>query len=156
MKRSFFLLFLFCCLQSLSHFAGTALAHLSVELIESAKIGDIQKVSTLLAQGAEINATDNQGVTALSWSSYNGHAEVVKTLIDGGADINHQDNDGMTALMVASFKGYSNIVNTLIKDGANIYIRDNSGKTALQMAKFNNHYETSRILEKNIENNHGG
>jgi len=145
------LFLLLCFLQSCLLFYGTGLAATTTKLIESAKTGNVKKVSELLTAGAEINAVDNQGVTALSWSAFNGHSEIVKTLIEAGADINHKDNDGMTALMAAAFKGNLDIVKTLIKAGSYIQASDNSGRSALQMAEFKGHLDVIQFLKNNIE-----
>ncbi len=70
-------------------------------LIEAARKGDIAKVKTLLAEGAEVNHQDQYGYTALIWAANKGHAEVVKHLLAEGAEVNHKNKKGETALAVA-------------------------------------------------------
>ncbi len=45
-------------------------------------------VQELIERGADINAMNNSGITALMSASFNGHIEVVKELIKRGADVN--------------------------------------------------------------------
>jgi uncharacterized protein len=56
----------------------------------------------LLAHGAEVNAKDDVGWTALMGASYAGHLNLVQALLAKGAEVNAKANNGKTALMVAS------------------------------------------------------
>ena len=68
-------------------------------LIDAAKKGDVAKVKTLLAEGANIDHQDRRGLTALMWASMRGHVPVVEVLLAQGAKVNHQDYHGGTALL---------------------------------------------------------
>jgi ankyrin repeat protein len=62
------------------------------ELMTAAYAGDLEKVEQLLAAGADVNATDEAGWSALMKACYNaeqkrGFADVVQALIDAGANI---------------------------------------------------------------------
>ena len=54
-------------------------------IIQAARDGDLPAVQTLLAEGADINAEDSNGGTALMRASYKGHTEIVKLLLEKGA-----------------------------------------------------------------------
>ena len=57
------------------------------------------KVAKLLIEsGADVNAKDFEGRTALMKTSYNINAEITKALLEAGADVNARDKSGMTAL----------------------------------------------------------
>jgi ankyrin repeat protein len=58
----------------------------------------LKVVSLLLAQGADINARDKQGRTALIHAAREGDSEMVKLLLEKGADPLIKDNNGDTAL----------------------------------------------------------
>lgn len=87
-------------------------------LFEAAKRGDLDEVNCLLASGAEVNAKQYNGTTALMEASVNGHKEVVLALLNMGADVNAKAKDGYTALMVASLNGHKEIVQALLDKGA--------------------------------------
>ena len=88
---------------------------------QSVESGDYAEVKRLIEKGADVNAQDNEGATALMLASYNGHTEVVKLLIDKGVDVNAHANTGHTALMLASAEGHKEIVKLLLNAGAQEY-----------------------------------
>ena len=67
----------------------------------AAQGGHAAAIAALLAAGAEINAKDNDGGTALMLAAEGGHAAAIEALLAAGAEINAKENDGMTALMYA-------------------------------------------------------
>ncbi len=88
--------------------------------------GDPAVVEALLAKGADVNAKDESGITALMWAS--GHLDVVQALLAEGADVNAKRNDGLTLLMQASQLGHLDVVQALIDRGADVNAKDNSGR----------------------------
>ena len=67
------------------------------ELITATKKKDLNKVKELIKSGADLNAKDTFGGTALIIASNIGHTEIVKLLIESGSDVNIASNDGRTA-----------------------------------------------------------
>ena len=62
----------------------------------------------LLRNGADVNAKQRDGMTALMWACMEKRLDIVKLLLRNGADLNTaKDRDGKTALMWAkqSWKG---------------------------------------------------
>jgi ankyrin repeat protein len=100
---------------------------LNRQLINAVKEGNLKKVIDLLENGADVNAKNNDGYTALMTASREGHKEIVELLIKNGADVNVKNNDGGTALMYASSKGHKEIVELLIKNGADVNAKNNNG-----------------------------
>jgi len=108
---------------------------INAHFLEAAKSGDKAKVERLLKAGADVDAKDHYGMTALMWASKNGHKETVDILIKNKADVNAKDNNnGMTALMWASWQGYEEIVDVLIAAEADVNAKDKYGWTALMYA----------------------
>ena len=86
----------------------------------------------LLKAGADVNAKDANGRTALMMSTlvaYN--PEMIKILVDSGADVNLQDSNGTTALMSAVHNPAWPMTKILLEAGANVNLRDANGRTAL-------------------------
>ena len=75
-------------------------------------------MQALLAQGADVNAKDNLGYTALMYAAENGHTETAQALLAHGTDVNAKDNFGWTALMYAKEMGYVETIRMLKKAGA--------------------------------------
>jgi len=119
---------------------------LDLALVEASHAGSTDIVSLLLDKGADVNAQDADGYTALSIASRNGHTEVVKLLLDKGADVNVQDADGDTALIWASRNGHTEVVKLLLDKGADINAKDKYGDTALILASRKGHTEIVKVL----------
>jgi ankyrin repeat protein len=95
--------------------------------------GNAETVRELLAGGANIEARDMEGATALMQASTKGNVEVVKALLAGGADVNAKSSQGETsALMMAAGNGRLETTRVLLASGADVNAK--AGKTALMLA----------------------
>lgn len=59
-------------------------------LAKAAGEGDVEKISSLVAEGADVNATGKGGLTILGWALYKQNIDGFSKLIDLGADPNIQ------------------------------------------------------------------
>lgn len=92
-------------------------------------------VEFFIANGANVNAKNQNGDTAIIEASHFGNTEIVRLLIAAGANVNIQNVYGLTALMNANMGfGYPEVVKLLISAGANVNAQDSSGETALMFA----------------------
>ena len=87
-------------------------------MIEAAEINNVDVLKALLDAGAKINATNNEGQTALMIAASNALVNNVRTLILAGADINARDKEGLTPLMYAKEEEKSAVVRLLKSYGA--------------------------------------
>lgn len=76
-------------------------------LMRAAEFGDVSVVEKMVLAGADVNAKDENGWTALMYSAKESDNcdlhEMVGCLVkQGGADINAVNDDGETALFVAA------------------------------------------------------
>ena len=121
--------------------------HTGSRLVEAASRGQVEKVRTLLEEGARINQKSQEGVTALIAASAQGHVRTVELLLDRGADLEAKDREGSTALTQAAMLGHNRIVTALIEAGAEISIQDQQlGMTPLMWAAFNGRTHTVKTL----------
>jgi len=107
---------------------------------QAARRGDVEALERLLAAGADIDARDAHGQTALMLAARIGHHAAVILLVDRGADLNHTAKFHLSALMLAVLNNHSKIVETLVKAGADRSIRGTGapafdGKTAMELAQ---------------------
>lgn len=91
-------------------------------------------VHTLIARGADVNAKDDGGATALMLAAGRDDPSFLEPLLQAGADVNAQDSLGRSALMVAaeSFRNEIVKVRILLDAHADVTLRDGEGRTALQ------------------------
>ena len=99
----------------------------------AALYGDVEDVRLLLAQGADANAQNDGGGTALMYAIED--AEKTRLLLDRGADVNARSGEGRTALLIAVGRAGSNaVVKLLLERGASASVRLPDGRGALQLA----------------------
>jgi ankyrin repeat protein len=103
----------------LLHFAGANINSRSngcMPLFIAAGEGRSDVVRYLLAEGADVNAREQLGDTALTEAAYYGHVALVKELLAHGADVNAIGNDG-TALDIALNRNNSAVADLLKHHG---------------------------------------
>ena len=81
------------------------------ELVYWASLGEVEEVEKLLAQGVDVNQTDDEGYSALQAAAENDNLEVVKLLVAKGAHVAYKGE--YTALQLAEMAGNSEIVDYL-------------------------------------------
>lgn len=95
----------------------------------------VKSVAVLLGGGAEIDAKDSLGLTALMQATKNGHNDVIGELLNNAASVYAVDNKGRTALHHAAMgRSSENIIDTLLAAGAPVTARDNEGQTPKDLA----------------------
>jgi ankyrin repeat protein len=114
--------------------------------IYAVKTGNYKETQKLIQRGADINAKDSGGASALIWAADTGNLKIIKLLTGYGADVNACDNQGAGALMWAAYKGNETAVKFLIEAGAAKDARDMEGHTPLMAACFNSHAGAVRAL----------
>ena len=121
---------------------------ISDEFVGAAKKNDIDRLSMLLAGGANINAKEiKTDFTALIAASFYGRIETVRFLIARGAKVNKREKVGnSTPLLIAAQQGHAGIVNMLITAGAEINQTNDNGLSAIGSAAGNGHTEIVRLL----------
>jgi len=98
----------------------------SLALPNVAALGDVNAVRVMLDHGANVNAVDPLGRTALMYAAASDllPLEEVKLLVERGADVNAKSahklsgDSGLTALDIARLHGETPVVEQLVKYGA--------------------------------------
>lgn len=104
-------------------------------LFDAARLGRDDMITALLQAGADVEAVDDRGHSALILASYHGHGTTTDLLLSLGAAPDGKDTiSGNSALMGVAFKGYDHIAQALITAGADPNRTNRAGQTALMMA----------------------
>jgi uncharacterized protein len=137
-------------------FAVIPILHAAVRspLSEAAKNGDKDSLRSLLQKGANVNATEGDGSTALHWASYRDDLEAVDILLRAGAKINVANDLGATPLWTACQNGSEAMVRRLLAAGANPNAKLQVGETPLMMAsRVGNPKVVEQLLVKGADPN---
>ncbi len=102
---------------------------------DAAMRGDADAVRSLLREGADVNAPQGDGMTALHWAALQNRADLVDLLTDAGARIEAETRiGGFTPLHVASREGSADAIEALLGAGADPNATNDTGVTALHLA----------------------
>ena len=122
-------------------------------LMNAAALGSLETMRLLLDKGADINARNTGGATALMWAVSD--LAKVRLLVDRGADVNIVANGGRTALFLAALSdGSAETVKLLLAKGGNPRVVDSLKMTTLAAATFGNDIGTIRqFIEAGVDVN---
>ncbi len=118
-------------------------------LIAASESDNVETCKALLAHGAEIDARNENGKTALWVAAANGRSDFCSLLLERGANIDVLDTNGYTPLMGAchnSERDQSNTVALLLEKGADVETAGKDGWRTLMLAAQHGHVETGKIL----------
>ncbi|RAV21233.1 ankyrin repeat domain-containing protein [Paenibacillus contaminans] len=115
-------------------------------LLEAAAKGDKETIEKLLADGADIDATDERGRTSAMIAVHTKQLPVFNLLVEKGANINIRDSRSDNPLLYAGAEGMLDFVKASIAAGADTKITNRFGGTALIPAADRGHVDIVQEL----------
>lgn len=103
-------------------------------LMKAALDGELTVLRTLLALGADTEAANPDGNTALWLACVGRSLPAIETLAAAGAKLDHQNDNGASSLMYSASSGRTEVVGKLLELGADMALETLDGFTALDMA----------------------
>jgi ankyrin repeat protein len=110
-------------------------------------------VRELLQQGADVNAAQGDGMTALHWAASHGNGELAKMLLLAGANVRALTRiNSYTPLFFAAREGNAEIVKALLDAGADPNAVSSTGSTPLMLAAASGKVDVvTALLEAGVE-----
>jgi uncharacterized protein len=126
--------------------AGIAQAADKGTLADAAEQRNRALIRELLATGAEVNAAQVDGMTALHWAVYNDDVETAGLLVRSRANVNATNRYGVPPLSIACTNGNATLVRLLLDAGANANASLPGGETVLMTAARVGNLEAVKAL----------
>jgi len=119
----------------------------SSPLLVASYIGNLEVAKILLEKGADINAKNDNGETALHMASHENHQQIVELLLEQEKiNLEARSKKGSSPLLVAVYMGNLEIAKLLLEKGADINAKNDNGETALHMASSRGHKQIEKLL----------
>lgn len=115
---------------------GATLAPPDTPVADAARDGDIEAVRALVRAGADVNAAQGDGMTALHWAAERGSVELAEVLLHAGANVDAGTRiGGYTPLHIAAKEARGDVALLLLRSGSDPgATTTNSGVTPLHLA----------------------
>jgi uncharacterized protein len=116
-------------------------------LLDTAESGDhIAAMRLLSAKGADVNAAEPDGTTAIMYAASNGDLELVRALIKAGANVKLANQFGTSAITESAIIGSAPIIEALLKAGADPNFKTPNGETPLMSAARSGKMDAAKAL----------
>ena len=118
-------------------------------LADAVQRGETPTVRSLLAQDADVNATQGDGATALHWAAYRNDPEMTAALIRAGVDVQAANDFGVTPLALAARNGNAEVIAQLLAAGVDPNDPRqavNAGETPLMLAARAGQVDAVQVL----------
>ena len=105
-----------------------------------------ERVRALLAEGADVNEAQVDGMTALHWAAYYDDTATAQLLIEAGADVNATNRYGVPPLSLVATNANATLVSALLDAGADPNVALEGGETVLMTAARTGSIDAVRAL----------
>ncbi|MGW1160297.1 ankyrin repeat domain-containing protein [Streptomyces sp. NPDC002519] len=125
-------------------------------LLDAARRGDVDAVRAALAAGADLQARDADGRTAVLVAALADQVAVARELVAAGADVNAQDARLDSAWLVTGVTGSVPMMRALLPAGPDVTLTNRFGGVSVIPASERGHVEYVRavLAETDIDVNH--
>ena len=140
-------LFVGCLATLLWWTVQTPLIAAETPLADAAMEGDLEQVRQLIAEGAELNGAQGDGMTALHWAAFHNDLDLADALLEADADVGVTTRVGaLTPLWFAATNGSAEMVDRLLTTEADVNAVTATGATPLMAAALSGSVEAIDVL----------
>ena len=116
-------------------------------MADAAINGEVERVRVLLAAGADVNAAQGDGMTALHWAAFHDRQSLAQLLLEAQADVAAVTRVGaIMPLSMAASNGSAAMVEALVTSKASVNISTATGATPLMAAATSGSVDAVRLL----------
>jgi len=108
--------------------------------------GSFSVLELLLGKGADANAEDAVGSTAIQFAAARGGPRAAAPLLKYKVNLDHQDGMGYSAVLNAAHYGQAAVFKLLVLQKANLNLKTKEGKNALHLCTQHNRAEVLQLL----------
>lgn len=126
--------------------AGASVAAEKAALADAAEQRNAALFRKLLDGGADVNAAQVDGMTALHWAVYHDDVATARMLVRAGAKINAANRYGVPPLSLAATNGNTDLVKLLLEAGADVNASLPGSETILMTAARVGNLENVKAL----------
>ena len=102
--------------------SGSLQAQAPAPVAAAAQNKDTASVRKLIKEGADVNAAQGDGMTALHWAAHNGSVELAQVLLYAGANLEAVTRNGAyTPLHLGSKAGHAAVLRVVSADGTSYF-----------------------------------
>lgn len=114
---------------------------------DAAMNGQVETVRALLADGADVNAAQGDGMTALHWAAFQDDHTLAQLLLEAEADVAAATRVGaITPLSLAASNGSVAMIEALVAAKASVNIPTTTGATPLMAAATSGSVDAVQVL----------
>jgi ankyrin repeat protein len=119
------------------------------ELHYAALGNDVERIRSLIADGADVNLADTKGYTPLHFAAQEQANEAAEVLLAEGAEVDPVDQWGNTPLSRATFssRGQGGLIRLLREHGAEVTKLNNYGVSPLGLARTIANYPVAQFYD---------
>lgn len=116
-------------------------------LIQAIKQNAYRAARVMIAAGADLDAVNSFGQTAILWAARSGDASLIQLLLDSGANPNIVGHTLESPLHNAALGGNFEVAKILLNSGADSSLRRYGQSTAAELARQNGHAQVFQLLD---------
>lgn len=115
--------------------------NITYNLFDKIHCNDLKGVEDAIAQGADVNAKDSNGLMPLHWAAPDGYVNIVRALLSAGAKVDAKTKEGWTALHMVCF-----IHMKILKVSTTSEVSENEERIVVLDIVADRHIETIKML----------
>jgi ankyrin repeat protein len=130
----------------LTWLVGSSSLFAQSNLADLVAAGNRDQALLMIDQGADVNALQSDGTSALLYAIYQDDLELVTALVNAGADVNQRNEYGANTMGEAAMSGNTEMLRVLLANGADANLANLEGETPLMVVARTGNVPAAELL----------